>query len=162
MPHECINCGYRFDDGSREMLEGCPDCGGSKFLFTKTKTKTPSQPESESASDIIEATSERETPEAFGGSFVKGEPDKNVGDALAREQETREPDEMEAAETPDPEELREELESRFESIKILEPGSYELNLMNLYDKEEKIIALQEDGRYQVSLPSAMKDDHRGP
>lgn len=59
--------------------------------------------------------------------------------------------------TPDADEIREELMAQFESIKIVEPGSYELNLMNLYDRDEKIIALQEDGRYQVSLPSALDD-----
>lgn len=144
------------------MLEGCPDCGGSKFLFTKTKSgsQPPQQTDPETSGDIIEATSEQETPRAFGGSFVKGEPDSDVGEALAAAGKEA-PEETGAAETPDPEELRQELEERFESIKILEPGTYELNLMNLYDKEEKIIALQEDGRYQVSLPSAMKDD-RGP
>ncbi len=50
-------------------------------------------------------------------------------------------------------EARRELNAEFETIKIVEPGSYELNLMNLYDRDEKIIALQEDGRYQVSLPT---------
>lgn len=158
MPHECLNCGYVFDDGSREMLDGCPDCGGSKFLFTKTKPESKPRAEPESKSEIIEATNEQNTPRRFGGTFVKGEPEAEVGEPPA----TQEPgNEIEAAETPDPEELRQELEERFESIKILEPGTYELNLMNLYDKEEKIIALQEDGRYQVSLPSAMKGE-RGP
>jgi predicted nucleic acid-binding Zn-ribbon protein len=46
---------------------------------------------------------------------------------------------------------------QFETIRIVEPGSYELNLMNLYEEDEKIIALQEDGRYQVSLPSTFDD-----
>ena len=33
MPHQCTNCGRAFEDGSKEMLSGCPDCGGNKFQF---------------------------------------------------------------------------------------------------------------------------------
>lgn len=53
---------------------------------------------------------------------------------------------------PDLSELREELNDQFESIKIIEPGEYELNLMGLYDREEYIIALQENGRYVIQMP----------
>jgi hypothetical protein len=53
---------------------------------------------------------------------------------------------------PDLTDLREQLNDQFESIKILEPGQYELNLMELYDREEYIIALQENGRYVIQVP----------
>ena len=53
---------------------------------------------------------------------------------------------------PDLTELREELNDQFESIKVIEPGEYELNLMGLYDREEYIIALQENGRYVIQMP----------
>ena len=55
-------------------------------------------------------------------------------------------------EEPDLAELRAQLNDQFESIKILEPGQYELNLMELYDREEYIIALQENGRYVIQVP----------
>ncbi|MFQ3320821.1 MAG: putative nucleic acid-binding Zn-ribbon protein [Natronomonas sp.] len=55
-------------------------------------------------------------------------------------------------EEPDIAELREQLNDQFESIKIVEPGQYELNLMELYDREEYIIALQENGRYVIQVP----------
>jgi predicted nucleic acid-binding Zn-ribbon protein len=47
--------------------------------------------------------------------------------------------------------LREELNDQFESIKITAPGQYELNLMELYDRKEYIISLQEDGRYVIEM-----------
>jgi len=59
---------------------------------------------------------------------------------------------------PDLQELREELNDQFESIKILEPGQYELNLMELYDREEHIIALQEDGKYVIEVPDSWRDE----
>ena len=55
-------------------------------------------------------------------------------------------------EEPDLTDLREQLNDQFESIKILNPGQYELNLMELYDREEYIIALQENGRYVIQVP----------
>ncbi len=59
---------------------------------------------------------------------------------------------------PDLETLREELNDQFESIKILEPGQYELNLMGLYDREEHIIALQEDGKYVIEVPEKWRSE----
>lgn len=55
---------------------------------------------------------------------------------------------------PDLQTLREELNDQFESIRIVEPGQYELNLMELYEREEYIIALQEDGRYRIQMPDS--------
>jgi len=72
-------------------------------------------------------------------------------------------DEMQATEQadsrdrPDLEELRAELNDQFESIKVLSPGQYELNLMELYDREEYIVALQEDGRYSIQVPENFRD-----
>jgi predicted nucleic acid-binding Zn-ribbon protein len=55
---------------------------------------------------------------------------------------------------PDIGELRDELNEQFESIRIVSPGKYELNLMELYDRQEYIISLQEDGRYVIEMPDA--------
>ncbi|THE65728.1 hypothetical protein D8Y22_06045 [Salinadaptatus halalkaliphilus] len=58
---------------------------------------------------------------------------------------------------PSIEELRAELNEQFESIKIVNPGQYELNLMELYNREEYIISLQEDGRYVIDVPDSWRD-----
>ncbi len=59
---------------------------------------------------------------------------------------------------PDLTDLREELNDQFESIKILSPGQYELNLMELYDRDEYIISLREDGRYVIEVPGTWRGD----
>jgi predicted nucleic acid-binding Zn-ribbon protein len=59
---------------------------------------------------------------------------------------------------PDLDELREELNEQFESIKIVERGQYELNLMELYDREEYIISLREDGRYVIEVADSWRGD----
>ena len=34
MPHQCVRCSTFFDDGARELLNGC-GCGGKLFFFIK-------------------------------------------------------------------------------------------------------------------------------
>ena len=85
-------------------------------------------------------------PPSSGADDVKDRP--SAGDVAS------EPDD----ESPDLDELREELNSQFESIKVLDPGKYELNLMELYDREEYIISLQEDGRYVIEVPESWRGD----
>ena len=314
MPHECTECGRAFDDGSKEMLSGCPDCGGTTFQFrpegeTPEDADTPpdppdpevdgmartvgnaasavrnlvsggrsgapgetgeparSSPEPTSRSDgvatgvsgtnptgdtgpTVEKTDDPEqtvgetggvgtsTEESDGPSSTVGKTDESSGvtstasadsgseateqdpadavveDATGDEQQLTgtvpegsaqsdartdivEADELSASAesppdrppVPDPRplsvrpdedaetggegdaetdedatvghddgerpslsELRAELNDQFESIRVVEPGQYELNLMELYDREEYIVALQEDGKYTVQLP----------
>jgi len=59
------------------------------------------------------------------------------------------------------EEQAEEVKSQLsemgvESVKIIAPGQYEINLEKILSREEIIIALQEDGRYVIHLPSLLK------
>ena len=35
MPHQCLKCGFVFEEGSSQLLKGCPGCGGNRFFFTK-------------------------------------------------------------------------------------------------------------------------------
>ena len=35
MPHQCLKCGKVFEEGSAQLLKGCPDCGGNRYFFTK-------------------------------------------------------------------------------------------------------------------------------
>jgi len=184
VPHECVECADVFGDGADEVFEGCPSCGGTKFFYVKevggseqadtsgsNSNETAGAPEDvppdESApdehapptqtgsgddGDIVEADSEYET--AFGGK-LGGEEGVEADPAETDEGEIRDVGDDGKFRRARAEEARDELMDQFETIRIVEPGSYELNLMNLYDSDEKIIALQEDGRYQVSLPSAL-------
>ncbi|SIR56424.1 hypothetical protein SAMN05421858_2844 [Haladaptatus litoreus] len=278
MPHKCTNCGRAFADGSKEMLSGCPDCGGNKFQFRPSG----SSPDETTATGSANATAEtkNEAPDAASSSGAVGRAastvrgwvgsddrtkDTQAGgsrdeqtEAPARERKQRtksaksagkstsaggakptddrqkptgnrnstrtrtpadesqsdssapqtagsagttspvkpNPDvpadsgrvqsgedsaqanaraeivpEDELPETPVQEgtgtvveapddnqpslnELREELNSQFESIKVVEPGQYELNLMELYERDEYIIALKENGRYVIQVPDS--------
>ncbi|MHB9287446.1 Zn-ribbon containing protein [Halobacteriales archaeon Cl-PHB] len=240
MPHQCTDCGRAFDDGSKEMLSGCPDCGGNKFQFhpdgvegepdpaaeppeppesemgvegSVAKTvgnaatavrdlvgsdPSPPEPDEPSSTESPSPTDSRPAPErpsagsAAETDDVSHRPSKeDVAQASARSDivspdelpptpetpktqpksrpspvlddadddvtEARPPDGQER-DRPDLSELRAELNDQFESIKVLEPGQYELNLMELYDREEYIIALQEDGKYTIQVPERWQDE----
>ena len=238
MPHQCIECGRTFPDGSKEMLSGCPDCGGNKFQFkpggatdspepasstdseptagsestpgfdpsseadAERPSSDPADPAGAAASSGSTASSDRTDapdpadgrPERAGSSETAGSDttDPVEGDAERIDGEEAEdtaqasarsdvvtPDELDRAareggsssaardsaeadaesmeppaSQPGVDELRDELNEQFESIKIVSPGQYELNLMELYDRQEYIISLQEDGRYVIEMPDA--------
>jgi predicted nucleic acid-binding Zn-ribbon protein len=270
VPHECTTCGRQFADGSKEMLSGCPNCGGNKFQFqpgARDDAEAASSAAGEAlpspdADEVAEADVEREMPEIttesdtaaenpevssadstaadasagaeaadadraseFDAELGDAEIDEEVGDEdsaqsdargsaasideidearrkMAEAEEERlsetgsggrgtpqgpptdsprgESDEFDISGAVGPEDddpvekqpvagsaperedpttddsedlsaLREELNDQFESIKITAPGQYELNLMELYDRKEYIISLQEDGRYVIEM-----------
>jgi predicted nucleic acid-binding Zn-ribbon protein len=115
------------------------------------------------------------------GDFIEAEPDPGALDEDTAQADARSdvvsPDELDAAasppsvaddaartvppksdDSPGIDDLRQELNDQFESIKILEPGQYELNLMELYDRQECIISLQEDGHYVIEVADTWRDD----
>lgn len=218
MPHQCTTCGRTFRDGSKEMLSGCPDCGGNKFQFQPKGTSIDEEPASidEESTSIDEEPNSpdatpsapdsppSETPSDSSGTAAPGEPTdptdptdtptsaeptestqagstervsertgEDTAQASARS-DVVSPDELDRASRdvdldagpgsaptsaeegprPDIGELRDELNEQFESIRIVSPGKYELNLMELYDRQEYIISLQEDGRYVIEMPDA--------
>jgi predicted nucleic acid-binding Zn-ribbon protein len=94
-------------------------------------------------------------PSEADGRTVESEADGSDAPATDERSVAEQPD-TERADRPDLAELREELNDQFESIRVVEPGQYELNLMELYDREEYIIALQEDGRYSIQVPETWR------
>ena len=253
MPHQCTACGRTFDDGSKEMLSGCPDCGGNKFQFmpasavdeaaggsgaattpkkapegspspasdrgaaeteggdgssavgraaatvrewvstrddeSRTATTGPGSTDP-AATDVASTGSTRNDPPSPGGTpseraseteppetedsaqasarrdvVSKAElPDEPPQDNPSSDSENR-PDDSNVVDAPEEENpglkgLREELNSQFESIRIVNPGQYELNLMELYEREEYIISLQEDGKYVIEVPDAWDQTDR--
>jgi|APHM01.1.fsa_nt_gi Zn-ribbon containing protein len=287
MAHACTNCGRAFPDGSKEMLSGCPNCGGNKFRYhpngvegadAAPSDRAPPDPDDEglpgreqgvvdrATTTVREWVGSRSTPDtADGTSGVETRPpaspdpgspagatpeagdagsetattadtasDQSAGattvdtttnadpgsasatdsappapgDSADAPEDTAQadartgvadpaeipdtppddgspdlapaeehaavagtPDAQADSQTEDTEpadptatpaasnlaQLREELNEQFESIKIVEPGEYELNLMGLYDREEYIISLMEDGRYAIEVPETWRN-----
>ena len=111
---------------------------------------TPDSPPETDGTEQIADRSDEDTAQASARSEVVSP------DELDRASRDVEPDETPPADEPQPgiDALRDELNDQFESIRIVSPGQYELNLMELYDRQEYIISLQEDGRYVIEMPDA--------
>ncbi|MDS0282569.1 OapC/ArvC family zinc-ribbon domain-containing protein [Haloarcula onubensis] len=206
MPHQCTNCGRGFEDGSQEMLSGCPNCGGNKFQFrpegaddsAPTDAEPPEPPEPPGGNSTVAKTvgktaatvrdivgsdepSVGAEPADSSDPISAGPTDTEDAAQASARGEVVSPDELpdhdaesgrqaesvagdavagdadEDRDRPDLKELREELNNQFESVKVVAPGQYELNLMELYDREEYIVALQEDGRYSIQVPEPIKE-----
>ena len=211
MPHQCTNCGRTFADGSKEMLSGCPDCGGNKFQFRpagatdsagerpassgstpptpseQTRTDTPAgtvadraapasgtEPDTPTADPDAPSTAQSpsSTPETENGAQANARSEVVSEDEIAAaapdSAESAARDDADAADSgpaaddtesadPNLDALRQKLNDQFESIRIVSPGQYELNLMELYDREEYIISLREDGRYVIEMPEGWDD-----
>ncbi|WP_324665056.1 OapC/ArvC family zinc-ribbon domain-containing protein [Haloarcula sediminis] len=217
MPHQCTNCGRGFEDGSQEMLSGCPNCGGNKFQFrpeggdsSPPAEDPPEPPEPPGGNSTVAKTvgktaatvrdlvggsdgepgvgaraadsadaptgtdgqieagpagTENSAQASARGEVVSpdelpdhtGEGDREVEPAGADSAASVEPPTDDTQDRPDLKELREELNSQFESVKVVAPGQYELNLMELYDREEYIVALQEDGHYSIQVPETIRE-----
>ena len=136
MPHKCTRCEGVFRDGAAIILNGCPKCGWNKFLYVKD----------ESTSPVISAekTAETQIPPAA-TQFIK-----EVDELLGNKQASPEP------EGSNVEKKIEEVGDRVESVRILSPGSYELNLDSIMKRDEIVMALKEDGTYIVHFPSVFQ------
>lgn len=129
MPHKCTRCNQTFKEGASEILSGCPNCGWNKFLYL---TDIPEEVSGQEAPTQNEA--ESTTPEDTGV--------MDINELINK---------VEIEEKPKTHTVLDS--SRVESIKILGPGSYELNIESLLDRPEIVMALKEEGTYIVHLPS---------
>ena len=127
MPHKCTRCEKIFKDGAVEILSGCPNCGWNKFLYVHDEPKVVEQIISEDGEEQPAKKFLKEIDEFLEDQGIK------VDDAGKTGQEPE--------------------DQRIESVRIMGPGSYELNLEALLERKEIIMAMKEDGTYMVHLPS---------
>ncbi len=163
MPHMCTRCKNVFDDGV-DVLAGCPICGWKKFLFVRSK------------GDIRKIKERLRESESEGSSGAWPEKDDSLGRILkaastkkadrgdderliSREQEIHSASEKDRQSRSHPRDLPLEKskmeEEMVESIRMPEPGSYELNLATLFEREELVMSV-ENGTYLIDLSSAFK------
>ncbi len=122
MPHQCLKCGKVYKD-SKYVLEGCPECGGKSFYYTK-------KPLDEKKRKELLKEIEEET--------IKGERIDEIIEEIKRKKEKA----IKEAE---------KLKDKVESISVKEVGEYEINVKRLM--EEGAIIVYKDGAYFIYLPS---------
>ena len=128
MAHKCTQCGREFQDGSNVILKGCPSCGGKKFLFIRPQDMHKDVLEEKSIKQIAE-----ETKEQF----------------LEIKDDTKKPETKKTSK-------HVEMYDRIESITVINPGSYELNLEKLAESDELVVKMGSDDRYMVDIHSMGK------
>jgi predicted nucleic acid-binding Zn-ribbon protein len=117
MPHKCVKCGREFEDGSTEILKGCPSCAGKKFLYVR---------EEERHADVLEEKPIESIAEERKENLLEVKPHR---------------------------EQRPEFYDRIESIRILGPGRYELNIEKLAKSDDMVLGLGREGQYAVDISS---------
>jgi len=172
MPHQCLKCGRVFEEGSAQLLKGCPDCGGNRFFFTKEpldekqRTTIREKTKDDIKTAIIELMgSKNEDLAKKSGKWVKIKPEdirKAMEKHLIKEKTTV--DEKENIEVITDENYRKNVIEKIkteldqpdtpETIDIERPGSYKIDLKGLL--EEEPIIIQKDGSYTIHLPSIFK------
>lgn len=148
MPHQCLQCGKIFKEGSTAILQGCPDCGGKKFFFTRVPLGEEerqgllkeTQVDVEAITKIIEERTGQQVKEDDQWLRIKPE---NIKDILA---------DIEEKKRQVMESLNQEKDT-VESIAVDDVGSYRINLQRLMEDESIII--HKDGSYLIHLPSLL-------
>lgn len=170
MPHQCLKCGHVFEEGSSQLLKGCPGCGGNKFFFTK-------QPLSETERGRIS----KEIGHDLTTKIMQLAVEKNKDTLrstetwislkpkdlrkIIEEQQHQKPGEKETPTgTPLSDDQRRERLEKIkaetdhsdtpETIDVEHPGKYRIDLKGLLEKEP--IVIQKDGTYTIHLPSLFK------
>ncbi len=134
MPHKCTRCESIFEDGASVILNGCPNCGWNKFFYV--------MPEKEESEKIAEEHVKAETSEEKENTAPSEDFIQEIDDLIGIEHQERS--------------VTEENGEKVESVRILGPGSYELNLDSLLNRKEIVMAIKEDGTYAVDLSSVFK------
>jgi len=128
MPHQCVHCGKIYLDASKEILTGC-SCGTRFFYYIKQEKL-----------DEIEKGKVNEVQEKI------KELDKT--DKIQIEKEIREITGVEEPEMP--------VILDLESVKVIGPGKFEIDVVNLFNKKRPLIYKLEEGKYIIDLASTLK------
>jgi predicted nucleic acid-binding Zn-ribbon protein len=148
MPHQCLKCGRIFQEGSAQLLKGCPDCGGNRFFFTKQPLT-----EEERTSSVITELMQKQSQEVMdkSGDWLNVKP-KEIRKALEQhisEKEKIKPENKEGIDIITDDKYRKE------SIEKIESEMTHPNTPETINIEQPII-IQKDGSYTIHLPSIFK------
>lgn len=122
MPHHCAGCGREYTD-ARVLKEGCPECGGRKFIFRASHERRKKNVDDSSSDSSPSGINDK----------------KNIEDGAEEKNQGKGP-------CPD----------SIESISILEPGRYDLNLAKLAESDDLVVRVRKDDTYRLDLHSMVR------
>ncbi|MFH0711965.1 MAG: Zn-ribbon containing protein [archaeon] len=119
MPHQCVHCSKIIEVGSREILEGCGNCGGKFFFYIRDEQV----PEIMRSKELVI-------------------PDFNIVDKKKVEEDVRSILKIEDDEKP--------VILDLESVRVLSPGKFEIDIVSLMNRRPIVFKLQE-GKYLIDI-----------
>jgi len=173
MPHQCLKCGRVFQEGSSQLLKGCPECGGNRFFFTKKplnekERNTKKEEVGKDINSVLMELVQEQGQDKFDklGKWPNMKP-KDVRQVLKKHIEKNDGVPFEKSKDIDTitdDNYRDELIQKIktevdnsqnpETIDIEKTGKYKIDLKGLL--EEEPIIIQKDGSYVIHLPSIFK------
>ena len=170
MPHQCLKCGHIFEEGSSQLLKGCPGCGGNRFFFTKqplneTERGIMSKEIGQDLTSRIMELAIEKNKDKFTGTetWIRLKP-KDLRKIMENQIEKEEPKKEMSLDEPISDDKRKALIEKIraevdhsdtpETIGVEQPGKYHIDLKGLLEKEP--IVIEKDGTYTIHLPSLFK------
>jgi len=131
MPHQCTKCGKIHPDADEAILKGC-SCG-SRFFYYIRQEKV------------------NEIKRGLHNEVKKAIVELNKADKVQIEKDIREITGLE--DEPDKPVILD-----LESVKVIRPGKFEIDVVNLFNKKRPLIYKLEEGKYIIDLSSSFKLD----
>lgn len=129
MGHQCVHCGNLFPDAAPELLAGC-SCG-SKFFYYIKQEKI----------DELNRINNQEIQDTI--------TELNKADKVQIEKDIREITGL-------VEEPEKPVVLDLESVKVIRPGKFEIDIINLFSKKRPLIYKLEEGKYIIDLSDTIK------
>jgi predicted nucleic acid-binding Zn-ribbon protein len=133
MPHQCVHCSKIYPDAAKELLTGCV-CGSRFFYFIKKEyyEKINKKVEDILTNEIQEKITEIEK-------IDKVQMEKDVRDIIGISEKEDIPVILD-----------------LESVRVLKPGKFEIDVVNLFNKKRPLIYKLEEGKYIIDLASTLR------
>lgn len=174
MPHQCLSCGFSFEEGSSALLSGCPECKGTRFFYSANEV---SQEERERiqgqaqndlrqvVADLLQNTAPETAKELEadenGWAELKPKDLRKIMKQVQQEQKTRpqriedepvnSPARLEAAKRAREAILAENQTEEKPDTVTVGDGEYDIDVKGLLEKNP--IVVHKDGAYLIHLPS---------
>lgn len=133
MPHQCVRCGKVHEDGSRAILEGC-SCGSKFFFYIRKDAPIEAQ---KTATEVREQLSPND---------IKNM-ENDVREIMKEPAASSTGEEAPFAAKP--------VVLDVETVRVLGPGRYELDIVNLF-KDSRVVIKVGEGKYRIDLASVFR------
>ena len=128
MPHQCTKCGKVYPDASEEVLKGC-SCGARFFYYIRQEKLD--EIKRGKTNEIQSTIKELDKTD-------KKQIEKDIRDITGIEEEDK------------------PVILDLESVKVIKPGKFEIDIVNLFNKKRPLIYKLEEGKYIIDLAATLK------